>query len=76
MTGTPNNTRSEDVYELARRHGLSHERALDAAAIGHFACWCGNENPCAGGAQRHVGCPLHYADGDWSWNNHYVFRDA
>ena len=47
----------EDLYEKARRHGLGHEAALEAVREGPFwRCWCGKENPCQGGAQRHVGC--------------------
>jgi hypothetical protein len=46
----------QELYECARRHGLSHEKAVDAVAEGKLRCWCGSPTPCIGGAQRFVGC--------------------
>jgi hypothetical protein len=54
-----------DLYDRARRHGLSHEQALDAVEAGTLTCWCGHADPCPGGAQRHVGC-AHFLTGEMS----------
>jgi hypothetical protein len=54
----------EREYEELRAHGLSHEAALEACASGEpYRCWCGSEQPCPGGAQRYVGCPIHFVSG-------------
>jgi hypothetical protein len=52
----------QQVYEQARRHGLSHAAALDAVAEGEVKCWCSNPEPCTGGAQRFVGCPVEFSE--------------
>ena len=46
------------LYEYARRHGLGHRAALEAANAGEVRCWCGRSPGCVGGAQRLVGCPV------------------
>lgn len=51
---------NQRLYEQARRHGYSHEKALECIVDGEVLCWCGSPTPCIGGAQQYVGCMVSY----------------